>query len=64
MSIEYSVLDQQKAVAIEMDGHVSTDDMRAMRRHTVELNRGRGVLSYVESYEEAFSWFEDVERRD
>ena len=32
--------------------------------HTVEVNRGRGVLSYVESYEEAFSWFEDMARRD
>ena len=32
--------------------------------HTVEVNRGRGVLSYVESYEEAFGWFEDMKRRD
>jgi hypothetical protein len=31
--------------------------------HTVEVNRGRGVLSYVESYDEAFSWFEEMERR-
>jgi hypothetical protein len=31
--------------------------------HTVEVNRGRGVLSYVESYEEAFDWFDDMARR-
>jgi hypothetical protein len=35
-----------------------------MRRRTVEINRGRGVLSYVESVDEAFSWFEDMARRD
>ena len=130
MGIEYSVLDKQKAVAIEIDGGVTSDDVRAMRRrtvelaaetgyrnfimdirrllsiaggsdsvaydlgeqfknvgfsvwnntavlmpedpsaraqaeflHTVEVNRGRGVLSYVETYEEAFSWFEEMERR-
>ena len=31
--------------------------------HTVEVNRGRGVLSYVESRDEAISWFEDMARR-
>jgi hypothetical protein len=30
--------------------------------HTVEVNHGRGVLSYVESFDEAFSWFEDMAR--
>ena len=25
--------------------------------HTVEINRGRGILSYVESVDEALSWF-------
>lgn len=30
--------------------------------HTVEVNRGRGILSYVESFDEAFSWFEDMAR--
>ena len=30
--------------------------------HTVEINRGRGVLSYVESYDEAFDWFDDMAR--
>jgi hypothetical protein len=130
MSIEYSILDKQKAVSIAIDGHVTADDIQEMRRHTVELaeqtgyrnfvmdirrllsiadgsdfaaydlgeqfknvgfsvwnntavlmpedpsaraqaefmhtvevNRGRGVISYVESYDEAFSWFEDMARR-
>lgn len=31
--------------------------------HTIELNRGRGVINYVESFDEAFSWFEDMARR-
>jgi hypothetical protein len=31
--------------------------------HTVEVNRGRGILSYVESYDEAFTWFDDMARR-
>jgi hypothetical protein len=31
--------------------------------HTVEVNRGRGILSYVESFDEAFSWFDDMARR-
>lgn len=31
--------------------------------HTVEVNRGRGVINYVESYDEAFSWFEEMARR-
>jgi len=30
--------------------------------HTVEINRGRGVLSYVESFDEAFTWFDDMAR--
>lgn len=130
MSIEYSILDKQKAVSIAIDGHVTADDIQEMRRHTVELaeqtgyrnfvmdirrllsiadgsdfaaydlgeqfktvgfsvwnntavlmpedpsaraqaefmhtvevNRGRGVISYVESFDEAFSWFEDMARR-
>lgn len=28
--------------------------------HTVEINRGRGVINYVESFDEAFSWFEEM----
>ena len=28
--------------------------------HTVEVNRGRGILSYVETFDEAFSWFDDM----
>ena len=31
--------------------------------HTVEINRGRGVISYVETVDEAFSWFEEMARR-
>ena len=31
--------------------------------HTVEVNRGRGVLNYVESEDEAFSWFEEMAHR-
>jgi len=31
--------------------------------HTIEINRGRGVMSYVESTDEAFSWFEDMATR-
>jgi hypothetical protein len=64
MSVEYSILDKQEVVAIKMDGHITAADMQEMRRHTVEVNRGRRVLSYVGSYDEAFSWFDDMERRD
>ena len=31
--------------------------------HTVEINRGRGIINYVESFEEAYSWFEEMARR-
>ena len=129
MKIEFSVLNEHKAVAIDIEGELTSDDVSEMRRnavelakqtgysnfivdirhltaiddgsvsaaydlgeqfndtgfsvwnntavlmprdptareqaeflHTVEVNRGRGVLSYVESYEEAFSWFEDMAR--
>ena len=131
MGIEISILDEQRAVAIEVSGCVSADEVREMRRrtveladrtgfrnfivdirkllsiedgsafvaydlgeqfkesgfsvwnntavlmpedpaareqaeflHTVEINRGRGVLSYVESVDEALSWFDDMARRD
>jgi hypothetical protein len=30
---------------------------------TIEINRGRGVINYVDSFEEAFSWFEEMARR-
>jgi hypothetical protein len=129
MKIEFSVLDEHKAVAIEIEGCLTSEDVRSMRRqaveiagqtghsnfivdirrlvsiddgsafaayelgdqfkdsgfsvwtntavlmpedpaareqteflHTVEVNRGRGILSYVESYDEAFAWFEDMAR--
>jgi hypothetical protein len=131
MGIEISMLDEQRAVAIEVSGCVSAEEVREMRRrtveladqtgfrnfivdirkllsiedgsafvaydlgeqfkesgfsvwnntavlmpedpaareqaeflHTVEINRGRGVLSYVESVDEALSWFDDMARRD
>ena len=130
MTIEFSVLTEQKAISIVVEGHVTSADVREMRRrseemteqtgyrnfivdirnllliddgsdfaafdlgdqfketgfsvwnntavlmpedpaaraqaeflHTVEVNRGRGVLSYVESFDEAFSWFEDMTSR-
>lgn len=130
MNIEFSILNDQKAVAITAKGHVTADDVQEMRRravelanqtgyrnfivdirdllsiaggsdfsaydlgeqfkesgfsvwnntavlmpedpaaraqaellHTVEVNRGRGILSYVESFDEAFSWFEDMAGR-
>jgi len=129
MKIEFSILDINKAVAIDVEGHLTTDDVHDMRRravelaeqtghrnfivdirrllsidqgstsatfdlgdqfndsgfsvwnntavlmpedpearrqaeflHTVEINRGRGVLCYVESFDEAFSWFDDMAR--
>jgi hypothetical protein len=31
--------------------------------HMVEINRGRGVINYVESFDEAFSWFEEMAGR-
>ena len=130
MKIEFSVLDERQAVAIEVEGHLTARDVQDMRRrtveiadeteyrnfvvdirrlgsiddgsafsaydlgeqfkgsgfsvwtntavlmpedpaareqveflHTVEINRGRGVLNYVESFEEAFAWFEDMARQ-
>ena len=30
---------------------------------TIEINRGRGVINYVNSFEEAFSWFEEMANR-
>lgn len=30
---------------------------------TIELNRGRGLMNYVESIDEAISWFEEMARR-
>ena len=130
MNIEFSILTDQRAVAITAKGHVTAEDVQDMRRrtvelakqtgyrnfvvdirnllsiadgsdfsaydlgeqfkesgfsvwnntavlmpedpvaraqaellHTVEVNRGRGILSYVESFDEAFSWFDDMARR-
>jgi hypothetical protein len=130
MTIEFSILNEHKAIAIVAEGYVTAADVREMRRrsvelgeqtgyrnfivdirkllsiddgsdfaafdlgdqfketgfsvwnntavlmpedpaaraqaeflHTVEVNRGRGVLSYVESRDEAISWFEDMARR-
>ena len=31
--------------------------------HVIEVNRGRGVISYVETMDEAFSWFEEMAHR-
>ena len=31
--------------------------------HAIEVNRGRGLLSYVETIDEAHSWFEEMARR-
>jgi hypothetical protein len=31
--------------------------------YAVEINRGRGIINYVESFEEAFSWFEEMDGR-
>ena len=31
--------------------------------HAVEVNRGRGLLSYVESYDEAYDWFDTMAKR-
>jgi hypothetical protein len=131
MNIEFSILDEHKAVSIVVEGHLTAADVHEMRRdtveiagqtgyrnfimdirrllsiadgsdfaaydlgeqfkdagfsvwnntavlmpedpaaraqiefmHTVEVNRGRGVLSYVESFDEAFSWFEEMQGRD
>ena len=32
--------------------------------HTVQINRGRGIINYVESFEEAYSWFAEMARRN
>lgn len=131
MKIEYTILDEHQAVAIEIEGHLTTGDVQAMRcrtveiaeqtghrnfivdirglrsidhgstfsaydlgeqfkgsgfsiwtntavlmpedpaareqvefLHTVEINCGRGILSYVESFDEALAWFEDMTRQD
>jgi hypothetical protein len=64
MEIESSILNEHQAIAIEVAGRLVAEDVCEMRRRTVEINRGRGVLSYVESVDEAFSWFEDMARRD
>lgn len=29
----------------------------------IEVNRGRGLMNYVETIDEAFSWFEEMARR-
>jgi hypothetical protein len=130
MKIEFSVLDDHQAVAIEVEGRVTIEGVQQMRRrsveiaeetaycnfivdirrlvaiddgstltaydlgeefkssgfsvwtntavlmpedpaareqaefmHTVEVNRGRGLLSYVESYDEAYAWFEAMAQR-
>ena len=129
MNIDFSILSEQKAVAITANGHVTATEVQDMRRrtvelagqtgyrnfivdirkllsiadgsdlsaldlgeqfkdsgfsvwnntavlmpedpaaraqaellHTVEVNRGRGILSYVESFDEAFTWFDDMAR--
>ena len=130
MRIEFSVLDERQVIAIEVEGRVTSADVQAVRRrsveiaqetghhnfivdlrrlvsiedgstltayelgeqfkdsgfsvwnntavlmpedpaarkqaefmHTVEVNRGRGILSYVETFDEAFTWFDEMARR-
>ena len=130
MSIEFSILDEQRSVLIEVDGNVTSEEVHEMRRrtvelagetgftdfivdiralqsidrgntfatydlgtqfsecgfsvwtntavllpedesareqaeflHTVEINRGRGIINYVKTYDEAFSWFELMGQR-
>jgi hypothetical protein len=129
MNFEFTIIVEQRAIAITAKGHVTAEDVQQMRRravelagqtgyrnfivdirnlvsiadgtdfsaydlgeqfkesgfsvwnntavlmpaeptaraqaellHTVEVNRGRGILSYVESFDEAFSWFDDMAR--
>lgn len=130
MKVEFSRLDERKAISIGIEGRLSTQDVIEMRRqtvveanetgysnyivdirnlqsidngntgatfdlgdqfndigfsvwtntavlmpqneearrqveflHIVEINRGRGLINYVESYEEAFEWFDEMARR-
>ena len=50
MKIEFSVLAEHEAVAIETEGHLTAADFHNMRRSTVE------------SFDEAFTWFDDMAR--
>lgn len=130
MKIEYSVEDEHRAIVIQVEGHVTVEDVQGVRRrsvefaeqtghsnfivdlrgllsiddgstvtayelgdqfkssglsiwtntavlmpedpaarkqaefmHAVEVNRGRGLLSYVETYEEAYDWFDTMAKR-
>ena len=130
LAIEFSILDKNRAVLIEIDGILDADQTEAMRQrcvalvaetgiadfivdmrrlealergdpaaivdlankfkdhdftvwsntavlmptserayeqiellHSIEVNRGRGVMNYVETIDEAFSWFEEMARR-
>lgn len=130
MPIKISFLDDQKAIFVEVDGHITASEVHEMRKHSVklvdekgianfivdfrrlqsieegrasaildlgtsfseihltvwsntavlmpedesafeqvdllyavEINRGRGIINYVESLDEAFGWFEEMDQR-
>ena len=47
MTIEFSILNDQRAVAISISGHVDVDEVQAMRRRTVELADQTGYRNFI-----------------
>lgn len=47
MSINFSVLQDQQAILIEVSGSTSAQEIADMRRHTVELQQKTGFTRYV-----------------
>ncbi len=47
MSIEFSVLDDQRAVLIIVDGDIDVEDVQQMRRRSVELVSDNGHSNFI-----------------
>ena len=47
MSVKFSILQDQQAIAIEVSGHATTPDVVNMRRRTVELQQQTSMTRYL-----------------
>ena len=61
MPINFSILEDKKAAVLMPDNPTAREQVEFL--HTVEINRGRGVINYVETFDEAFSRFEEMAKR-
>jgi len=47
MAIEYSVLDEKRAILVRIDGPVNSEQLQEMRRSAVDLIAGTGITDFI-----------------